>query len=197
MPFGLMRRVDSIPIAIDDRRIIPPAKPSTWPRDLVERLRSGVILMLIVIFSFAREAIAQPSDAGQAAVHEALIKWTADFNAGNRQGICSLFSPDLLYDYKGQPERNYRDICDLLQRSLSDPTRRYTYSLAVHEILVSGDLAVVRLTWTLRITRNDMSGETASREQGMDVFRKQPDGSWKIIRYIAYEVDDGLPGQAR
>src|SRR4029077_10389574 len=91
----------------------------------------------------------------------------------------------------------YRDICDLLQRSLSDPTRRYTYSLAVHEILVSGDLAVCRLTWTLRITRNDMSGETASREQGMDVFRKQPDGSWKIIRYIAYEVDDGLPGQAR
>ena len=27
-----------------------------------------------------------------------------------------------------------------------------------------------------------------SREPGLDVFRKQPDGSWKIARYIAYEA---------
>jgi ketosteroid isomerase-like protein len=188
MPFGLMRRVGSMPTAINDRRIILPVKTSASPRDQVERLRYGLILMLIVIFSFAREPTAQPSDAGQAAIREALTKWTADFNARNTQGICSLFSPDLLYDYKGQPERNYRDICDLLQRSLTDQTTRYTYALAINEILVSGDLAVVRLTWTLTITRNDTPGEAVSREQGMDVFRKQPDGSWKIVRYIAYEV---------
>ena len=188
MPFGLMRRVGSMPIAINDRRIILPTRTSASPRNLVERLRYGVILMLIVIFSFALKGIAQPSDAGQAAIREALTKWTADFNAGNTPQICSLFSPDLVYDYNGQPERNYRDICDLLRRSLTDRTRRYTYSLAIDEILVSGDLAVVRLTWTLRITRNDTPEEAVSREQGMDVFRKQPDGSWKIIRYLAYEV---------
>ena len=40
------------------------------------------------------------------------------------------------------------DICDLLQRSLSDRTKRYAYTLAIKEILVSGELAVVRLVWT-------------------------------------------------
>jgi steroid delta-isomerase len=27
-----------------------------------------------------------------------------------------------------------------------------------------------------------------SKEPGLDVFRKQPDGSWKIVRYIAYDA---------
>ncbi len=188
MPLGPMRRAGSIPTAINDRPVILPAETSASPRDQVARLRYAVFRVLFVIFPVAREPIAQPSDAGEAAIREALTKWTADFNARNTQGICSLFSPDLLYDYKGQPERNYRDICDLLQRSLSDRTTRYTYALVINEILVSGDLAVVRLTWTLRITRNDTPGDAVSREQGMDVFRKQPDGSWKIVRYIAYEV---------
>jgi steroid delta-isomerase len=60
--------------------------------------------------------------------------------------------------------------------------------LAIKEIIVSGDLAVVRLVWTLKVTGIDLPGEVVSEEPGMDVFRKQPDGSWKIIRYIAYEA---------
>ena len=28
---------------------------------------------------------------------------------------------------------------------------------------------------------------TESTEPGMDIFRRQSDGSWKIIRYLAYE----------
>jgi len=114
MSISLMRRLGSTPTAINDRRIILPAETSASPRDQVARLRYGVVLMLIVLFSFAREPIAQPSGAEQAAIRAALTKWTADFNARNTQDICSLFSPDLLYDYKGQPERNYRDMCDLL-----------------------------------------------------------------------------------
>ncbi|HEX5863802.1 MAG TPA: hypothetical protein VF014_06020 [Casimicrobiaceae bacterium] len=58
--------------------------------------------------------------------------------------------------------------------------------MAIKEILVSGDLAVVRLVWTLKATGSDMPGEVVSEEPGMDVFRKQPDGGWKITRYIAY-----------
>ncbi len=43
-----------------------------------------------------------------------------------------------------------------------------------------------RLVWTLTIKEKD--GSTAkSVEPGMDIFKKQPDGSWKIIRYMAYE----------
>jgi ketosteroid isomerase-like protein len=128
----------------------------------------------------------QPSDAGQAAIRTALTKWTNDFNTGNIREVCDLFSSDLRYDYRGFPERAYNDMCDGLRRSLTDRTKRYSYSLAIKEILVSGDLAVVRLTWTLTITRPGGQPEV-SREHGIDVFQRQRDQSWKIIRFIAYD----------
>ena len=51
---------------------------------------------------------------------------------------------------------------------------------------MSGDLAVVRLVWRLEIVSAGTAAKV-SEEPGIDIFRKQPDGSWKIIRYIAYE----------
>jgi ketosteroid isomerase-like protein len=125
--------------------------------------------------------------ADEAAIRAALTAWTADFNAGRAAHICDLFSPDLRYAYRGFPERGYREICDLLHRSLARRDRRFTYALDIKEILVSGDLGIVRLVWTLGVS-DPATGTTAlSREPGLDVFRRQADGGWKIIRYLAYE----------
>jgi ketosteroid isomerase-like protein len=133
----------------------------------------------------ASRSIAQTKDIGQTAIRAALTKWTKDFNARNVEGACSLFSTDLRYDFRGFPERNHTDMCDGLRRALTDSTKRYAYSLAVKEVLVSGDLAIVRLTWTLTVTKPDARPEV-SREPGIDVFKRQADGTWTIIRFIAY-----------
>ena len=66
-----------------------------------------------------------------------------------RQGV-RLFAPDLIAQYRGQPERNYEALCGVLQRSLSDRSKSYQYSLVIKEIIVAGDLAVVGLVWTLK-----------------------------------------------
>jgi steroid delta-isomerase len=42
--------------------------------------------------------------------------------------------------------------------------------------------------WTLKVKPKDSGLEISLDEPGMDVFRRQPDGSWKISRYIAYEA---------
>jgi steroid delta-isomerase len=140
---------------------------------------------LLTFACFACTASAQEADpAGE--IRATLTKWTDDFNAGNKNEVCAIFAPDLRYDYRGFPERGYQDICSTLQRSLSDRATRYSYALAIKEILVAGDLAVVRLVWTLTVRARD-SAATVSQEPGMDVFRRQPDGRWKIVRYIAYE----------
>jgi len=175
-----------IPDQIDVHTMISLAK-TTIPRcGAANRMVAGLTAALMVASVYAAQAAAQPADA-ESAIRAALTKWAADFNAGRTQTVCDLFSRDLRYDYRGYPERSYSDICDLLQRSLSDRTKRYAYTLAIKEILVSGELAVVRLVWTLTVTKPDGSGETVTQEPGMDVFHKQPDGAWKIIRYIAYE----------
>jgi ketosteroid isomerase-like protein len=130
-------------------------------------------------------------DAARNDIRAALVKWTADFNAGNSAAVCDLFAPDLIARYQGQPESDFATLCTRLRSSLSDPARNYRYALTIEEILVSGDLAAVRLDWTLTVARRNEAGtQTAGtqtiEEPGLDVFRRQSDGTWRIARYIAY-----------
>jgi uncharacterized protein (TIGR02246 family) len=127
---------------------------------------------------------AQPS--AETAIRDTLARWTTAFNAGRADEVCGLFATSLRYDYRGLPERNYDDICTQLKRSLTDPSRKYSYGLDLREIIVSGDLAVVRLTWRLRTTPTG-AAPIDTVETGTDIFQKQPDGRWQIIRFIAYE----------
>jgi uncharacterized protein (TIGR02246 family) len=150
---------------------------------LLALVRSGLLSLAL-----ASPAAAQGESPAQAAIRAALTQWMADFNAGNADKVCALFAPDLVAQYRGQPERDYQGLCDLLKRSLNDRSKTYAYSLAIKEIIVAGDLAVVRLTWTLKVKPKDGTGEISSDEPGMDIFRRQGDGSWKISRYIAYEA---------
>jgi len=126
--------------------------------------------------------------AGDAAneIETTLDRWMSAFNAGKTERVCDLFAADVRADFRGYPTRGHREVCDLLVKSLSDATRSYSYALDIREILVFGDVAVVRLVWTLTIKKEN--GEAIkSVEPGMDVFRRQADGSWKIVRYMAYE----------
>jgi steroid delta-isomerase len=143
------------------------------------------VLALLLFLALSCSTAAAEEDAA-AQIRAALAQWTEDFNAGQADKICDLFAQDARADVLGAPERDYVAICDLLTRSLQDKTRHYSYAMDVKEVLVFGDVAVVRLVWTLTIKEKDGSTAT-SVEPGMDIFRKQPDGSWKIIRYMAYE----------
>jgi len=124
----------------------------------------------------------------QGQIRAALEKWTHDFNTRNpSSAVCSLFAPDLISNFRGQPEDSYSSLCANLQTALADPEKEYHYDLEIKEIIVSCDLAVVRLVWTLKIRPKSGSEET-TREPGLDIFRRQSDGSWKISRYMAYEA---------
>lgn len=130
---------------------------------------------------------AQDSAAVQAQIRAELEQWTTDFNTGNASAVCSLFAPDLISNFRGQPEDTYNSLCANMQMALSDPAKNYHYQLEIKEILVSGDLAAVRLVWTLNISSKNGPAQT-TREPGLDIFRRQPDGTWKIARYMAYEA---------
>jgi steroid delta-isomerase len=131
---------------------------------------------------------ALPPGATEQAIRAALTTWMADFNAGRTDRVCTLFAADLRATYRGFPDRGYREICDLLRRSLTDPRSGFSYGLDIQEVLVSGDMAVVRLVWRLTVTPRDGSPPVTSHEPGMDVFNRQADGSWQIIRYLAFEA---------
>lgn len=116
------------------------------------------------------------------------------FNTRDVERVCDLFAPDLIADYQGGPQKTYDSLCVGLRESLADPRRSSRYSLDLEEILVSGDLAVVRLVWTLEVEPEDESAPIVERERGLDVFRRQPDGTWKIARFLAYSMSSAADG---
>jgi len=145
-------------------------------------------LFALSLLFLAPYAAADSTTAAQDEIRAALEKWTKDFNSGNSDGVCSLFAPDLISNYQGQPEGNYDSLCARLKRSLGDRANAYHYAFEVNEILVSGNLAVVRLVWTLTVHRQKESNDLTIEEPGLDIFRRQPDGSWKIARYMSYPL---------
>ena len=111
----------------------------TTPAGFLRALVASAVLAI----AFAAAAAAQGDTVAQAAIRAALTQWMADFNAGKADKLCDLFASDVVAQYRGQPERDYDALCDLLKRSLSDHNKSYRYALAIKEILVEGDLAVV------------------------------------------------------
>lgn len=139
-------------------------------------------LAAIVVLLPASRAIG--AEDPSAAIATALEDWRVAFNAGRAEHVCDLFAAELLYDFQGLPEQNYAQLCDRLHAAVSSTERRFQYELRVKEIIVSGDLAIARITWTSTMTSAGKS--VTEDEPGLDVFRRQADGTWKIIRYIAY-----------
>jgi hypothetical protein len=109
--------------------------------DAIQSLKRRELIALLGSAAAASPRILRARDGRRPSRQE---QWTADFNAGN-PNICGLFALELRYDYRGYPERNFKDICRLLRHSLQDPTKKFTYALNIKEILVSDELAVVRL----------------------------------------------------
>ncbi len=121
------------------------------------------------------------ASADRAEVERALQRWPEDFNAKNQASACGLFAPDVVLSYPGGPDRGFEAMCAQFGTlfASTDKTLRYA-APQIEEIIVEGDVAIVRLIWTLTVT--DSQGKTLEvvREKGVDVFARQPDRGWKI-----------------
>ena len=148
---------------------------------LVQRAACAIVLLACSV-----PALAVGREDGAAMIRAELDAWTQAYNARQTDQLCGLFSEDLRYKFGEIRERGYSDICTALHSMLSDTTHHSHYTLDLREILVYGDIAVVRLIWTLDESKEGSSTTVRSLEPGMDIFQHQKDGSWKIIRYLAY-----------
>jgi ketosteroid isomerase-like protein len=74
-----------------------------------------------------------------------------------------------------------------LHSVLSDPKTSYSYTLDLKEILAEADMAAVRLVWTLAGRDKATGSVKTTEEQGLDIFGRGSDGSWRILRFMTYE----------
>lgn len=140
------------------------------------------LVATLVVLLLAGCGTPQPDPAADtAAIEAALRQWPQDFNAERLDGVCNLFARDVVLVYPDSADRNHDEFCEQMRGLFTDPSRSFSYAEPdIREILVDGDLATVRLIWTLTV--RDAEGKVLEtvEENGVDVFRRQDDGSWRI-----------------
>lgn len=144
----------------------------------------AALVALAVVVGATVPALADPA-ADRAAILQRFELWTAAFNAKDPVGACDLFAPDLLYSFPEVLQGTRETMCTNLEKLFARTDLRARYEKPdIHEIIMAGDVAIVRLTWTLTTEANGARDTTT--EEGMDFFRRQPDGKWSIARFVAF-----------
>jgi uncharacterized protein (TIGR02246 family) len=132
------------------------------------------------------EARANSSDA--ATFDKLFADWTQAFNRKDLKATVSLFSKDCVSSNPGAPHKDYAAICGLFKSLFGQTEKTYQYRYKIQNVYRSGDLATVRITWYLDITK-DGKLLAKSEEQGIDIFQKNDKGVWQIVNFIAYSED--------
>jgi ketosteroid isomerase-like protein len=141
------------------------------------------VVTVSLLSSCSNHAAQQHDPAVDKAAIEAVLQgFPRDFNAKNFDPLCAVFEEDAVLHYpEGGPDQGRGVFCARMRKLLSDPDRQYSYSEPeIREVIVEGDLATVALYWTLTVKDRDGKVLDTIREDGLDVFRRQADGSWKL-----------------
>src|SRR5262245_43455749 len=118
-------------------------------------------LIAIVLLTATAAPLHADEAADRAAITQRLQRWTAAFNARDALGACDLFAPDLAYSIPEMIQGTKQTMCANLAKVLARTDIQVSYKNPdVHEIIVSGDVAVVRLTWTLTANANGTTDTT-------------------------------------
>jgi len=152
----------------------------------------STVFVVALALSLVIDVRSTRADGEEEEIETALREWRDDFNGKNADVICDLFAPDLIANYGDFPQLSYESICKQLKSSLTNPDLNFHYDLAITEVIVSGDTGIVRLIWDLTVTDGDGKVVERTKDRGMDIFRRQPDGTWKISRYLAYPAGGGM-----
>lgn len=140
-----------------------------------------------LVFSFENDAASK----ARKEIVDRLQKWPEDFNAKNIKEVCGLFASDLIASYPGTADRNYEEMCRNLTATLTNSDKIFRYEAPkIEQIIIEGNMAVVRLIWTLRTATKNGSETELIKEKGLDVFKRQADGTWKIAISYAYPLND-------
>ncbi|MCF1707325.1 nuclear transport factor 2 family protein [Tabrizicola sp. J26] len=127
------------------------------------------------------------ADKDEAEIRARLQEWSDAFAKKDVAAACDLFSADVVAEIQDGPTADHAAVCSKIGELLGKDDVELTYTPQIDEVLPMGDYALIRLTWSLRIDRN--GDVTTSSERGFDLFRKEADGKWRIVRYLAYTIE--------
>jgi ketosteroid isomerase-like protein len=140
----------------------------------------GLALMIVANVALAEGAA--DNAAAEKQIRAALANWVEATNRGDYETASKVWAPDLI----GWPPQGPDDSDERERRGaikISPEQVRTTYALTINEVIVDASLAVVRDTWTQTTTQNS-GPDRVETFRSYEVWRRQPDRSWRISRWI-------------
>lgn len=153
--------------------------------------RLSYILLTLALLPVASCRPGVDLDAERAALVEADARYTSTANAGDVEGLTSLYAEDATrYPPDGEPVSGLDAMRAFATRVASTPGFHLTPTpLALH-VAAAGDMA-----YTLNLLRLDLTGPDGEPMvewlRDFHVWRKEPDGAWRIVEDIWHVMDAG------
>jgi ketosteroid isomerase-like protein len=120
-------------------------------------------------------------------VWQTLMRWRDSYNARDLAGTLAPYDPSITGLYAGNPPDTFTSLRDSYTRSFAATDRQRSVDFEdPEEILTSGNLAFIRDHWTSTMRTQD--GETRRRSRGIEIWRRNDSGEWKLIHYLSYQV---------
>jgi ketosteroid isomerase-like protein len=107
-------------------------------------------------------------------------KWNDEFHAKNRDALLAHYASDAYAVFPGAPAMSGADgLRKGYEGALKDPN--FDVSFSSDKVDVSGDLAYSRGRFTEKETDPATKQVKSNSGSYITVYKKQPDGSWKVV----------------
>ena len=139
------------------------------------------IVLLFHTFTIAQHPVTY-NKQDSLLIRAAVIRTGTAFNQQLPDTILSFYSKEILVSFPGVPDTKYRDFAAAFNKMMSDTTVKRITKDSIEEIIVSGDMAVVRVNWITTTIQQSPPGQTTRIARDLQVWRKEQDGDWKFFR---------------
>jgi uncharacterized protein (TIGR02246 family) len=145
--------------------------------------------LLVAFLSLGAAPVADQRDRDVELLRSYMLQSAEAFNAGDPQAVMARYARDVVLSYPGIPDLGYDELvkgyAEMLKRKPGDTAKTVP---TIEEILVSGDLAVIRVMWTTTTTQADPPRQETRQMKDLQVWRRESDGSWKFARGMHFRM---------
>jgi uncharacterized protein (TIGR02246 family) len=119
-------------------------------------------------------------------------KWNGQFKSNDTEGLASHYADDAFFVAPGASADGSTEIRKVLANASTDPAFKVHFASDKIDVSSSGDLAYSRGKFTEQYTDRKTGKVMTSSGSYVSVYKKQGDGSWKVVEDFAVADPDSV-----
>lgn len=122
-------------------------------------------------------------------VRKAVVRTGIAFNMGETDTLLSYYAKDIKVSFPGTIDTDYDQFVNAYRNMLNRPAGVHVSTQdSIEEIIASGNLAMVRVTWITTTTVDSTQKTSVRRSRDLQVWRRESNGLWKFARGMWFRL---------